>query len=43
MEMGASAVVHCYTPDEFERKRTTLPVVRDAAEQGLDLMAVAAG
>jgi hypothetical protein len=43
MEMGAPAVVHCYTPDEFERKRVTLPAVREAAERGLDLMAVAAG
>ena len=37
LEMGASADIHCYTPVEFERKRTTLPVVRDAVEQGLDL------
>ena len=30
-EMGAPADVHCYTPAEFERKRETLRVVRDAA------------
>ncbi len=39
LEMGAGADVHCYTPAEFERKRTTLPVVRDAVQQGLDLLA----
>jgi hypothetical protein len=38
-EMGARADVHCYTPAEFERKRTTLPTVRDAVATGLDLMA----
>jgi uncharacterized protein len=41
LEMGAPADVHCYTPPEFERKRTTLRAVREAAEQGLDLMAEA--
>jgi hypothetical protein len=39
--MGAPADVHCYTPAEFERKRATLPVVREAAEHGLDLLALA--
>lgn len=39
LEMGARADVHCYTPGEFERKRTSLPAVRRAVEQGLDLMA----
>ena len=39
-EMGAPADVHCYTPAEFERKREALPVVRWAAERGLDLLAV---
>jgi len=39
LEMGASADVHCYTPDEFERKRTTLPRVIDAVGNGIDLMA----
>jgi hypothetical protein len=37
-EMGAPADVHCYTPAEFERKRETLRVVRDAAEHGLELL-----
>jgi hypothetical protein len=37
-EMGAQADVHCYTPAEFERKRTTLAVVREAAEHGLELV-----
>lgn len=39
LEMGAPADVHCYTPPEFERKRETLKVVREAAENGLDLLA----
>ncbi len=34
-EMGAGADVHCYTPAEFERKRSTMPVVRDLAERGM--------
>ncbi len=38
LEMGAPADVHCYTPAEFERKRATLPVVRRAAEHGLELI-----
>jgi len=37
-EMGAPADVHCYTPAEFERKRTTIRAVRDAAEHGLELL-----
>src|SRR3954464_12749275 len=36
-EMGAPADVHCYTPGEFERKLAQLPVVREAAERGLEL------
>lgn len=40
LEMGAPADVHCYTPAEFERKRASLRVVREASEQGLDLLAV---
>jgi hypothetical protein len=36
-EMGAPADVHCYTPGEFERKRDSLPVVRDVAGYGVDL------
>jgi uncharacterized protein len=41
LEMGAPADVHCYTPAEFERKRTTLRAVREADETGLDLLALA--
>lgn len=37
-EMGAPADVHCYTCAEFERKLTSLPRVREAAERGLDLV-----
>ncbi len=37
LEMGAPTDVHCYTPSELERKRATLPAVRAAIEQGLDL------
>jgi hypothetical protein len=37
LEMGAPADVHCYTPAEFERKRTSLRSVREAVESGLDL------
>ncbi len=39
LEMGAPADVHCYTPDELERKRAKLPAVREAVAQGLDLLA----
>jgi hypothetical protein len=39
--MGAPADVHCYTPDEFERKRITLRAVREATDQGLDMLAIA--
>jgi uncharacterized protein len=35
LEMGAAADVHCYTPDEFARKRVTMPAVRDIAERGM--------
>ena len=38
LEMGAPADVHCYTPGEFERKRDSLRVVREAVEDGIDLM-----
>jgi hypothetical protein len=41
LEMGAPADVHCYTPAEFERKRSTLRAVRDAVDSGLDLLAEA--
>jgi hypothetical protein len=42
LEMGAAADVHCYTPAEFERKRTSLPAVREADETGIDLLSLAA-
>ncbi len=38
LEMGAGADVHCYTPNEFERKRVGLRSVREVAEGGLDLL-----
>jgi uncharacterized protein len=41
LEMGAPADVHCYTPAEFERKRTALRTVREADENGLDLLETA--
>jgi hypothetical protein len=37
LEMGAHADVHCYTPEEFERRREQLPVVRDAVARGIEL------
>ena len=37
-EMGAPADVHCYTPDEFARKRETLALVRQVAERGVVLL-----
>ena len=40
LEMGERADLHCYTPDEYDRKLVTLSAVRDAAENGLDLLAV---
>jgi hypothetical protein len=39
LEMGAPADMHCYTPAEFERKRATMPAVRRAIEDGLNLLA----
>jgi hypothetical protein len=42
LEMGAPADVHCYTPAEFERKRESLRAVREAVQQGLDLLALSA-
>ena len=35
MEMGAGADVHCYTAAEFERKRTTMPIVRRVTATGM--------
>jgi hypothetical protein len=38
LEMGAPADLHCYTRAEFERKRDSMPAVRDAVLHGLDLL-----
>jgi uncharacterized protein len=38
-EMGDPADVHCYTPEEFERKVVALRAVRHAAECGIELLA----
>jgi hypothetical protein len=38
MEMGAAADVHCYTPQEFERKLEQLRVVRETADHGVELL-----
>ncbi|MGO9972524.1 MAG: hypothetical protein ACLPZR_12550 [Solirubrobacteraceae bacterium] len=35
MEMGDPADVHCYTSEEFMRKRVTTPAVRAVVERGL--------
>ena len=35
MEMGDLADVHCYTVDEFVRRRTTAPVIKAVVERGL--------
>jgi hypothetical protein len=35
MEMGGPADVHCYTPEEFQRKRSTMPAVRDVVARGM--------
>jgi uncharacterized protein len=37
-EMGDLADVHCYTPEEFERKVAVLAAVRRAAGHGIDLI-----
>jgi hypothetical protein len=37
-EMGGRAVVHCYTPPEFDRKVEQLPLVRMVAQRGLELL-----
>lgn len=36
-EMGAPAEIHCYTADEFERKRDALAIVRWCVERGLPI------
>jgi uncharacterized protein len=38
LEMGAPADVHCYTPGEFGRKRETMRIVRETAQDGLDMI-----
>ncbi len=35
LEMGDPADVHCYTVDEFERRRATTPAVKAVVERGL--------
>jgi hypothetical protein len=40
LEMGAPADVHCYTPAEFDRKRASLRIVRETADNGLDLLSI---
>ncbi|MGH2916106.1 MAG: hypothetical protein ACRDMX_14080 [Solirubrobacteraceae bacterium] len=37
LEMGDGADVHCYTPSEFARKRTSTPSVRAVVQRGLVL------
>jgi hypothetical protein len=37
-EMGDAADVHCYTPSEYERKRSSLAVVRRTADSGIDAL-----
>jgi hypothetical protein len=41
--MGAPADIHCYTPAEYERKREQLTSVREAADEGLELVPEPAG
>jgi len=41
--MGTRAEVHAYTPAEFERKLDQLPIVRAAAERGIELLPQPAG
>lgn len=42
-EMGGLADVHCYTPGEFTRKRESLPLVRNVAEYGIELLGTPPG
>ncbi len=37
-EMDGRADVHCYTPDELERRRVTLPAIAGIARDGVDLL-----
>ena len=36
-ELGAAVDIHCYTPVEFERKRSALARVRAVAERGVEI------
>ena len=36
-EMGERAEVHCYTHNEYARRRASMPIVRHIARDGLDL------
>jgi hypothetical protein len=37
-EMGARADVHCYTPDELERRVQRMRLVGEAVSDGIDLL-----
>lgn len=37
-ELGAPADVHCYTAAEFSRKQASMPVVRHAVAEGIELL-----
>ena len=39
LEMGSAADIHCYTPAEFARKRASMRTIREAVEQGIDVLA----
>ena len=39
LEMGAPVEAHCYTKAEFARKCVSMPVVRNAVWEGIDLLA----
>lgn len=41
-EMGTGADVHCYTPQELERRVQRMRIVRETVSYGIDLMAGAA-
>lgn len=40
LEMGDRAEIHCYTQPEFARKCASLPAVRSAVWEGIDLLAL---
>lgn len=39
-EMGGGVDVHCYTPDELERRKVALPAVARVIGDGVDVLAV---